>query len=54
MFKKYFNTEKGCKTPFAVLEKQMVYIGHMMWVLVSEHPTAKERNEVLKDLREGK
>lgn len=51
MFKKHFNIEKGCKTPFAILEKQMVYVGRMTWVLHSEYLSAEERNKVLEELR---
>lgn len=51
MYKKHFNIEKGCKTPFAILEKQMLFVGKMRWVLHSQYETAQERNKVLSDLR---
>lgn len=51
MFRKHFNTAKDCKTPHAILNKEMVFIGSFMWVLHSEYSSAKERNEVLEKLR---
>lgn len=53
MYKKHFNTLKGCKTPYAILKKEMIFIGSLMWVLHSEYPSAKERNDVLAKLKEG-
>lgn len=52
MYKKHFNKEEGCKKPFAILEKQMLFVGKMRWVLHSEYSTAQERNEVLAKLKQ--
>lgn len=51
MYKKHFNKEKGCKKPFAILKKEMLYIGKMFWVLHSEYAIAEERNKVLATLK---
>ena len=50
MFKRRFNTLQDCKTPFAILEKKMLSIGKLTWVLHSEYSSASERNLMLENL----
>lgn len=50
MFKRHFNTLQDCKTPFAILEKKMLSIGKLTWVLHSEYSSASERNLMLENL----
>lgn len=51
-FKRHFDKEIGCKTPWAILEKKMIFVGRLTWVLHSKYDTPQERNEVLEKLLE--
>lgn len=52
MYKKHFNKEEGCKKPYEILRKEMIFIGKMSWVLHSAYATEDARNNVLQILKE--
>ena len=51
MYKKHFNKVQGCKKPFAILRKEMIFVGKMSWVVHSAYATEEARNSALKLLK---